>query len=85
MMNHRSKNHQPSKPVPIKTTIMELLDELSSITEDDALVMAAVKNLFSSYKIRFAHTLAPVRLVGAEESTRELRPSNLGRQRSACL
>jgi hypothetical protein len=70
------KNHRrPSKPVPIKTTFMELLDELSSITADDALVMAAVKNIFRSYKIRFAHTLAPVRLV-AEEPTRAARRSS---------
>ena len=76
-MTNRSKNHQPTKP--IKTTFLELLDELSRITKDDALVMAGVKNIFSSYKIRFAHTLAPVRLVGGTEATGELRHANLGR------
>lgn len=80
-MKNRNKNHQPSKP--IKTTFMELLDELSSITQDDALVMAAVKNIFSSYKVRFTHTLAPVRLVGGDETTRELRRANRGRRSSA--
>ncbi len=82
-MKTRSKNHQQTKPTPIKTTFMELLDELSSITKDDAQVMAAVKSIFSSYKVRFTHTLAPVRLVGSDETTRELRRSNLGRRSSA--
>jgi hypothetical protein len=82
-MKHRSKNYQPSKPTPIKTTFMELLDELSSITKDDDQVLAAVKNIFNSYEIRFTHTLAPVRLVGDGESTRELRRANLGRRSSA--
>jgi hypothetical protein len=81
MMKNRIKNHQPSKP--IKTTFMELLDELSSITKDDALVVAAVKSIFSSYKVRFTRTLAPVRLVGAEPKPRELRRANLGRRSSA--
>jgi len=80
-MKNRNKNHQPGKP--IKTTFMELLDELSSITQDDALVMAAVKNIFSSYKVRFTHTLAPVRLVGGDETTSQLRRGNLGRKSSA--
>lgn len=81
MKNH-SKNHQPSKPTPIKTTFMELLDELSSITKDDALVIATVKSIFSSYKVRFTHTLAPVRLVGCDETPRELRRASLGRRSS---
>ena len=76
-MKNPSKIHQRSKPALIKTTFMELLDELSSITQDDALVMAAVKNIFSSYKIRFAHTLAPVRLAGDEETPRKLKRANL--------
>lgn len=78
-MKDRSKNHQPSEPTPIKTTFMELLDELSSITNDDALVIATVKSIFSSYKVRFTHTLAPVRLVGGDDTPRELRRANLAR------
>ena len=80
-MTNPIKYHRPRKP--IKTTFMELLDELSSITKDDALVMAAVKNIFSSHKVRFTHTLAPVRLVGGDESTSQLRRANLGRRSSA--
>jgi len=82
-MKQRSKNHQPGKPTPIKTTFLELLDELSSITNDDDQVLAAVKNIFNSYKVRFTHTLAPVRLVGDNESARALRHGNLGRRSSA--
>jgi len=82
-MKHRSNNQHPSKPTPIKTTLMELLDQLSSVTKDDALVMAAIKNLFRSYKIRFTNTLAPVRLVGVEEAPRGLEPTNPGRRSSA--
>jgi len=80
-MKNRSNNHQPSKPTT--TTFMELLDELSSITQDDALVIATVKSIFSSYKIRFARTLAPVRLVGGEQKPRELRRANSARRSSA--
>jgi len=80
-MTIRIKNHHPRKP--IKTTFMELLDELSSSTNDDAQVLAIVKNIFSSYKIRFTNTLAPVRLVGGAKKTSQLRRANLGRKSSA--
>jgi hypothetical protein len=80
-MKNRSNHRQPSKP--IKTTFMELLEELSSITKDDALVMAAIKDIFISYKVRFARTLAPVRLVNGEQTVRALRHANLGRRSSA--
>ena len=72
--------HRPRKP--ITTTFMELLDELSSSTDDDAQVLAIVKNIFSAYKIRFTSTLAPVRLVGVDEKTSQLRRANLGRRSS---
>jgi hypothetical protein len=45
--------------------------------------MATMKNIFSSYKVRFARTLAPVRLVSGEETMRALRRGNLGRRSSA--
>lgn len=76
------KNRKPNKPAPIKTTFMELLDELSSITQDDALVITTMKNIFSTYKIRFARTLAPVRLVSGERTVGALRRANLSRRSS---
>ena len=82
-MRNRNKSREPSKPTPIKTTFMELLDELSSITQDDALVMAAVKDIFGSYRIRFTRTLAPVRLVSGEQTVGALRRGNLSRRSSA--
>jgi hypothetical protein len=82
-MKNTNRKLKPSKPAPIKTTFMELLDELSSITQDDALVMATMKNIFSSYKIRVARTLAPVRLESGEQTLRALRRGNLGRRSSA--
>ena len=69
--------------VSIRTTFMELLWELSRLTIDDALVLAAVKNIFQTYSVRLAHSLAPVRLVGAQVPIRStirgrvsLRPSH---------
>ena len=55
-----------TQAAPIRTTSMELLWELSRLTTDDALVVAAVKDIFRTYRVRLAHSLAPVRLVGAE-------------------
>lgn len=55
---------QWKEPGSIRTTFLELLEELSRLTTDDAMVMLAVKNLFQSYRVRSARSLAPVRLVG---------------------
>jgi len=54
---------------PIRTTFMELIEVLTNLTRDDALVLAAVRNIFGTYRVRFAHTMAPVRLVSAQGST----------------
>ena len=53
---------------PIRTTFMELLEELTNLTRDDALVLAAIGNIFGTYRVRFAHSMAPVRLVSAQGS-----------------
>ena len=42
---------------------MDLIRELSQLTNDDGMVVAAVKRVFNSHNVRFAHSLAPVRLV----------------------
>jgi hypothetical protein len=62
---------------------MELLAELSNVTQDDALVLAAVKDIFRSYKVRLARTLAPVRLVNGATTVSALRRANLRRRSSA--
>lgn len=58
-----------SKSTPIKTTMMELIQELSRLTKDDSLVVAAVKNIFARYNVRLGQSFMPVRLVGAEIPT----------------
>ena len=48
---------------PIKTSLLELLQELSRLAKDDALVLAAVKDIFASYKVHLSRSLTPLRLV----------------------
>jgi hypothetical protein len=55
---------------PIKTTLMDLLRELTRVTEDDRQVMAMVKNIFASHKVRLGRSLTPVRLVSGKKSGR---------------
>ena len=82
-MKNRLSNRPINKSMPMKTTFMELIEELSSITQDDALVLAAVKNIFRSYKVRMVRTLAPVRLVNGQTTVSALRRANLRRRSSA--
>ena len=42
---------------------MDLLEELTNLTKDDTLVLAALKNIFDCYNVRLVRSLAPVRLV----------------------
>jgi hypothetical protein len=69
--------------VPIKTTLMDLLRELTRVTEDDTQVMAMVKNIFASHKVRLSRSLAPVRLVNSKTSARAARRAGLGRKSAA--
>jgi hypothetical protein len=50
----------------IKTSILELMQELSSMTSDDRLVIAAVKSIFGAYNVRLASASVPVRLVNTD-------------------
>ena len=63
MRNRGSATDAQRQSAPIKTTVMELIEALSTLTQDDAVVVATMKNIFSSYQVRLARTLAPVRLV----------------------
>jgi hypothetical protein len=49
---------------------MDLLQELSNLTKDDTLVLAALKNIFDCYNVRLVRSLAPVRLVVTSERSR---------------
>lgn len=55
---------------PIKTTLMDLVRAISHVTNDDRQVMALVKNIFASHRVRLARSLAPVRLVNSRRSRR---------------
>ena len=63
---NRPKEKTRTQAGPIRTTFMELLWELSRLTTDDALVLAAVTDIFRTYRVRLAHSPVPVRLVGAQ-------------------
>jgi hypothetical protein len=58
----------PTQKGPIQTTFMDLIRELGQLTNDDGMVVAAVKSVFNSHNVRFAHSLAPVRLVAGGEN-----------------
>jgi hypothetical protein len=81
MQNKRRSLHSTGSksPAPIKTTLMELLRELTRITDDDRQVMAAVKGIFASHNVRLSRSLAPVRLVNGKSSGR----AGLGRKSAA--
>jgi hypothetical protein len=51
------------KTTLVRTTFMDLLQELTNLTKDDALVLAALKNIFDCHNVRLVRSLAPVRLV----------------------
>jgi len=59
--SRKKTNHR--KAAPIRTTILELLHTLSDLTQDDGLVLSAVKSIFDSYNVRLAHSSVPIRLV----------------------
>jgi hypothetical protein len=58
----------PTKKSAMQTTFLDLIRELGQMTDDDRMVIAAVKRVFNSHSVRFAHSLAPVRLVAAREN-----------------
>ena len=74
---------QPRSQAPIKTTFMELVQALTRATQDDDLVLAMIKNIFASYRVRLGKSLAPVRLVNSDDSGRTIRRSGLGKKSAA--
>ena len=59
----KRKRMNQTKAGPIKTTFMELIQELSKLTQDDSLVMAAIRNICGTYNVVATRTLTPVKLV----------------------
>jgi hypothetical protein len=62
---------------------MELVQALTRATQDDDLVLAMIKNIFASYRVRLGKSLAPVRLVNSDDSGRAVRRGGLGKKSSA--
>lgn len=73
-----------TKTTTIKTNLLEILQALTSQTKDDALVVESLANIFSSYRVRFGQTLAPVRLASGKAAS-ALRSRNLGRRSAAWI
>ena len=78
-MKTRGNKYIKAKARAIKTDLMEILQALTSQTEDDTRVMESLANIFSSYRVRFGQTLAPVRLTSGKPG-RASRRANLGRR-----
>jgi hypothetical protein len=82
--HYRIERRKSAGAKPIRTTFLELIQELSSLTSDDSLVVAAVKNIFDTYSVRLSRSLLPVRLVTAGTPVRAQRKSAWNKESSAC-
>jgi hypothetical protein len=51
---------------PIKTTVFEVIQELTKLTKNDNLVLAAFRDIFDSHKVTALRSLAPVRVVPSD-------------------
>ncbi len=54
----------------IRTSLMDLLKEITALTQDDAVALAVFKRIFNSHRVRLARTLAPVEIVAAPRCAR---------------
>jgi hypothetical protein len=54
---------------------MDLLQQLTNLTKDDALVVATLKSIFDRYNARLVRSLAPVRLAVASPGVQADRPA----------
>jgi hypothetical protein len=66
LMRKSEKSLARKKNTSIRTSILELVQELSKLTNDDNLVIAAVKNIFGVYEVRLAGAPVPVLLVNTD-------------------
>jgi hypothetical protein len=82
--HNRVLRRKRAREKPIRTTFMELIQELSSLTSDDSLVVAAVKRILDTYNVRLSRSLLPVRLATTGTPIRAYRKSALDKGRSTC-
>jgi hypothetical protein len=80
--NHVSRRKGGANLAPIRTSLIELIEELSNLTNDDSLVVAAVRSIFDSHRVRLSGSAVPIRLVGAEIPSRANRTSACNRGRA---
>jgi hypothetical protein len=74
----RRKSTHLAGSASIKTTFLELIRELAQLTNDDNLVVAAVRDIFSQYSLTMTRRMAPVKLVSN-------RPAHhIARRRPSC-
>jgi hypothetical protein len=66
------------KRTKIRTSLLELMQELTKLTHDDNLVIGTMKSIFGSYKVRLAGAPVALRLEGAPNSPRIFRKRNGG-------
>ena len=64
-MKRKRHSIQPANCRPIRTSVLELLNEITALTRDDALALAVFKRIFNSHRVRLTRTLAPVKLIAA--------------------
>ena len=72
------KGSGPRKRRKIRTSIMELMQEIANLTHDDNLVIGTMKSIFDSYKVRLAGAPVALRLEGADSSPKIFRRRNGG-------
>jgi len=82
--HNRIMRRKHAREKPIRTTFMELIRELSSLTSDDSLVVAAVKRILDTHNARLSRSLLPVRLVTTGTPIRAQRKSAWDKGRFHC-
>jgi hypothetical protein len=65
-MKSSRTSYVKTKARTIRTNLMEILQALTSQTKDDALIVESLANIFASYRGRFGHSLAPVRIAAGK-------------------
>jgi hypothetical protein len=83
-MYYRKNSKKPatqSKKTLIKTTFLDLIAKLAEKTDDDAAILASVKQILDKCNVRLVRSLAPVRLVDSKPGLEAKRQSIAGKTR----
>lgn len=65
-MKHARNTRRKTNDNRIRTNFWGLVGELSNLTADDNLVVAAVRSIFTTHTVRMGPSLAPVRVASAD-------------------